>query len=169
MQRMEEIRVSGSAAFGNIALVEDAVSPTMPSSPQKIRDLTISAILSLFVALGLIFLGEQMDDRLKSGEEIESYLHLPELAVVPDFSGLLYEKGTIQKFLSSERSEDRLGGVLSLISQGKESAGGATPRAVPAARAGYVMEAFRSVRTALLYSRPAGAPRSVLFVSSVPA
>jgi polysaccharide biosynthesis transport protein len=168
MKRMQEISVSGSAPIANIALVEDAVPPTMPSSPQKIRDLTVSAILSLFVALGVIFLGEQMDDRLKSGEEIESYLHLPELAVVPDFTGLLSEKGAIQKFLSSERSEDRLGGVLSLISNGKDPAGGATPRVIPAARAGYVMEAFRSVRTALLYSRAGGAPRSVLFVSAVP-
>src|SRR5260370_5481802 len=131
MKRMQEINVSGSAPIANIALVEDAVPPTIPSSPKKIRDLTVSGILSLFVALGLIFVGEQMDDRLKNGEEIENYLHLPELAVVPDFSGLLYEKGAIQKFLSPERSEDRLSGVLSLISNGKYSGRGSTARAIP--------------------------------------
>lgn len=168
MKRMQEISVSGAAPIANIALVEDAVPPSGPTSPQKMRDLAVSAILSLFAALGLICIGEQMDDRLKSGEEIESYLHLPELAVVPDFSGLLNDKGTIQKFLSSQRSEDRLGGVLSLVTNGKQSAGGGAQKVIPAARAGNVMEAFRSIRTALLYSRAGGAPRSVLFVSAVP-
>jgi succinoglycan biosynthesis transport protein ExoP len=168
MKRMQEISVSGAAPIANIALVEDAVPPSAPTSPQKMRDLIVSAILSLFAALGLICIGEQMDDRLKSGEEIESYLHLPELAVVPDFSGLLNDKGTIQKFLSSQRPEDKLGGVLSLVSNGKNSANGAPAKVIPAARAGNVMEAFRSIRTALLYSRAGGAPRSVLFVSAVP-
>jgi polysaccharide biosynthesis transport protein len=168
MKRMQEISVSGAAPIANIALVEDAVLPSAPSSPQKVRDLVVSGILSLFVALGLICIGEQMDDRLKSGEEIESYLHLPELAVVPDFSGLLSEKGTIQKFLSAPRSEDRLSGVLSLVSKGKDSSEGAVPPIVSGPRAGNVMEAFRSIRTALLYSRAGGAPRSVLFVSAVP-
>jgi hypothetical protein len=103
-----------------------------------------------------------MDDRLKSGEEIESYLHLPELAVVPDFSSLLYDKGTIQKFLSAQRSDNHLGGVLSLVSNGKDSPDGTAKKVIPTARAGNVMEAFRSIRTALLYSRAGGAPRSVL-------
>ena len=54
-------------------------------------------------------------------KRFESYLHLPELAVVPDFSGLLSNQGGIQRFLSSRRFEHEIGDVLSLVGNGKHN------------------------------------------------
>ncbi len=164
LRRMQEISVDGAAPLPNIAVVEDAVAPSIPSSPQKIRNLAIGGILSLFVALGGVFVSEQLDDRFKNAEEIESYLRLPELAVVPDFSGLLSDQRGIQRFLSARHFEQEINGVLSLISNGKVT----KPRAINGPRAEDVTEAFRSIRTALLYSRAGGHPRSVLFTSAAP-
>ena len=168
LRRMQEISVDGAAPLPNIAIAEDAVAPPFPTSPQKIRDLAISGMVFLFVALGVVFVSEQLDDRFKNAEEIESYLHLPELAVVPDFSGLLSNQGGIQRFLSTRRFEHEINSVLSLIGNGKHLGKGGRARPINAPRPEDVMESFRSIRTALLYSRAGGPPRSVLFISAAP-
>jgi polysaccharide biosynthesis transport protein len=168
LRRMQEISVDGAAPLPNIAIAEDAVAPPFPTSPQKIRDLAISGMVFLFVALGVVFVSEQLDDRFKNAEEIESYLHLPELAVVPDFSGLLSNQGGIQRFLSTRRFEHEINSVLSLIGNGKHLGKGSRARTINAPRPEDVMESFRSIRTALLYSRAGGPPRSVLFISAAP-
>ena len=152
----------------NIALVQDAVPPPLPTNPQKILDLAISGTLLLFVALGVVFVSEQFDDRFKNAQDIENYLHLPELAVVPDFSGLLSNQKGIQRFLSARRFEQEINGVLALIGSGKHNGKSAQPQTINGPRAQDVTEAFRSIRMALLYSRAGGPPRSVLFTSAAP-
>jgi len=168
LRRMQEISVDGAAPLPNIAVAEDAVAPPFPTSPQKIHDLAISGMVFLFIALGAVFISEQLDDRFKSAEEIESYLHLPELAVVPDFSGLLSNQGGIQKFLSTRRFEHEISSVLSLIGGGKHHGKNSDARVINGPRPEDVMESFRSIRTSLLYSRAGGPPRSVLFISAAP-
>jgi succinoglycan biosynthesis transport protein ExoP len=168
LRRMQDISVDAAAPLPNIAISQDAVAPPFPTSPQKIADLAISGMVLLFVALGVVFVSEQLDDRFKNAEEIEKYLHLPELAVVPDFSGLLSDQGGIQRFLSARRFEQEIGSVLSAIGDGKHNGKGRNPRVISGARPEDVMESFRSIRTALLYSRAGGPPRSVLFISAAP-
>jgi capsular exopolysaccharide synthesis family protein len=168
LRRMQEINVDGAAPLPNIAVVEDAVPPPFPTNPEKIIDLAISGILYVFLALGFVFVSEQFDDRFKNATEIENYLHLPELAVVPDFSGLLPNQTGIQRFLSTRRFEREINGVLALIGNGKHNGKTNNPRVISGPRSEDVMESFRSIRTALLYSRAGGPPRSVLFVSAVP-
>ena len=168
LRRMQEINVDGAAPLPNIALVQDAVPPPLPTNPQKILDLAISGTLLLFVALGVVFVSEQFDDRFKNAQDIENYLHLPELAVVPDFSGLLSNQKGIQRFLSARRFEQEINGVLALIGSGKHNGKSAQPHTINGPRAQDVTEAFRSIRMALLYSRAGGPPRSVLFTSAAP-
>src|SRR5260370_7140943 len=50
--------------------------------------IVLSAVLGLTGAIGLAFFLEYLDDTLKTPEEIERYLRLPSLALVPDMHGL---------------------------------------------------------------------------------
>src|SRR5260370_33764403 len=56
------------------------------------ESVTTSAVLSLAGAVALAFLLEFLNNRLKTPEEVEQYLRLPNLAVVPVFS-YVEEKG----------------------------------------------------------------------------
>jgi succinoglycan biosynthesis transport protein ExoP len=155
LKRMNEIGVNGSAPVSNIELVEEAVPPPLPSLPQKAKALLIAGVGSGLLGIGLAFLIEQFDDRLKSAEEIQAYLHLPELAVVPDFTKL---NGRALQALPD--------GALGLLCQSGEPD-------VPAPvghrqHALDTLEAYKPLRNALLYSRAGGAPKTMLFVSAVP-
>ena len=70
LRRMQDISVDAAAPLPNIAVAQSAVPPPLPTNPQKIVDLAISGIVLLFVALGVVFVSEQLDDRFKNAEEI---------------------------------------------------------------------------------------------------
>jgi polysaccharide biosynthesis transport protein len=161
LQRMEEISVNGEAPLANIAVAESAVPPSFPSSPRKMMDLATSGLIAAIAAIGLIFALDRSDDRIKSPEEIETFLHLPELGIVPDLA----------RVLSNFQVRDALPnhgmtGVLSRLSNStadKPSKSDLTIR-----RQGDLMEIYRSIRTALMYSNAGGAPKTILFTSAVP-
>ena len=88
LQRMHQLSVENDAPMPNISIVEPAQVPPYPSTPKKLKDLTIAGLLAVVLGIGLSFVIEQSNDRLKSVEEIEHYLHLPELGIVPDFTKL---------------------------------------------------------------------------------
>jgi succinoglycan biosynthesis transport protein ExoP len=154
LKRMNEIGVNGSAPVSNIELVEQAVPPPLPSLPQKVRTLLIAGVGSGFLGIAMAFLFEQFDDRLKSAEEIQTYLRLPELAVLPDFTKL-----------NGRLLQAPPDGALGLLcyEAGTEAAPEAHRR-----HALDTLEAYKPLRNALLYSRAGGAPKSILFVSALP-
>ncbi len=159
LQRMQEISVNGEAPLPNIALAEAAVPPSLPSSPKRALDLAISGLIAAIASIGLIFFLDRSDDRIKSPEEIETFLHLPELGIIPDLARVL---GKPQVALPNHN----LTGALSRLSNSavdKPSKSDLTIR-----RPGDLMDIYRSIRTALMYSNAGGAPKTILFTSAVP-
>ena len=99
---------------------------------------------------------ERLDNTLKTPEEVEGYLGLPYLGIVPDFSGFINHRYAPRKLLHmlprilrSSVSKNE----LALVSSHH-------PRAV-------VTEAYRSVRTAILLSRAGEPPKTILFTSGM--
>jgi succinoglycan biosynthesis transport protein ExoP len=155
LKRMNEISVNGSAPVSNIDLVEQAVPPPLPSLPQKMKALLIVGIGSTLFGVALAFLFEQFDDRIKSAEELQTYLRLPELAILPDFAKV---NGRLAHPLSD-------GGLALLCHTGPE---GEFTDERHRRNALDTLEAYKPLRNALLYSRAGGAPKTILFVSAVP-
>jgi capsular polysaccharide biosynthesis protein len=81
-QVLSEI-VSEKFELENITIIDDAVVPTRPVSPRLRLNVAIAFVLGLMIALGLAFLLEYLDNTLKTGDDVEKYLKLPVLAVVP--------------------------------------------------------------------------------------
>jgi succinoglycan biosynthesis transport protein ExoP len=156
LKRMQEISVNGAAPLSNISVVEDAVPPPRPAVPRKGRWLALTLLLSSVCGLGLVFVLDQLDPRLRSDGEVERYLHLPQLGLVPDFSRI-----------SGRRNGQPLG-FSALFERngtgGKTKSNGHTERG----DAAYVIETYKTIRTSLLYSRAGGAPRIILFTSAGP-
>ena len=83
LQRYRELNASSGITASNIAVVDVAQVPTTASSPSFKRNVAIAFILGLAFACGLVFLRDQLDDRLRVPEDVESKVGLPLLGVIP--------------------------------------------------------------------------------------
>lgn len=81
--RGEQLRILASLQTGNAEVVQRAGVPTAASSPNPRRSGMIGGIFGLLLGLGLAFLLERLDRRIKDPEELSSTFELPLLAVVP--------------------------------------------------------------------------------------
>lgn len=155
--RMQQIEVGQQAPVSNINVVDHAAVPTLPSTPKKRRDLAISGLIALLFSLGLVFTLEHFDDRLKTVREAEEYLQLPALAVAPDFtkirSGSPRLRANLQSLVSSP--------LLAYLRK-------TTRMIVPIEHAAGKGDVYRSVRTALLFSKGEPPPKKVLVTSGIP-
>ena len=66
-----------------VNVVEEGNIPGGPSSPNVITNTLIGIILGVFLAVFLIFLKYALDDNIKKPEDIEKYLGLSVLTVIP--------------------------------------------------------------------------------------
>jgi succinoglycan biosynthesis transport protein ExoP len=140
---------SGAFRWTNAKLVDRAISPTVPSYPRTQRDLGIGLCMGLLMGLlGCVVL-ERLDNRLHTPDDVAVTLDLPTVGVVPDFRRLA--------------AAGAYGGLASaspeLPRTGREPVTLLHPASV-------VSEAYRSMRTNLMFSRPGAPPRSVLVTSS---
>jgi len=73
----------------NVQIVDKAVVPTNPEKPKKLLNIAIAFVLGLMVSIGIAFFIEYLDNTIKTPDDVEKYLELPVLAVIPD----IYEGG----------------------------------------------------------------------------
>jgi succinoglycan biosynthesis transport protein ExoP len=81
--RQQELLVDISLKRGDAELIADAKTPASAISPKPKRDSVLGALLGLLFGAGLTLLREQLNDKVRSPEEIESLTHLPLLAHLP--------------------------------------------------------------------------------------
>ena len=62
---------------------EEALLPSAPSSPNKSRNLVIGILLGVIIACGIIVLRYLTDDKIHSSEDVEKYIGLPCLGMLP--------------------------------------------------------------------------------------
>jgi polysaccharide biosynthesis transport protein len=85
LKRLKETTLTSALDTSNIRVVEPATVPTFPIRPRKRLIWTLSAIIGLGLGVGVAFLSESLDRRVRSPEDIERVLGVPILGVVPVF------------------------------------------------------------------------------------
>ena len=148
MQRLNELRVTnGDRAGSNVSTVEEARVPGAPIGPQRVRNIIVALMLSLGVGIGLAFLLDYLDDTLKSVEDVDRYIHLPTLALIP-----------------APREQRRL------LGRGAPPPDPASTTALALIEdvRSPVSEAYRHLRTSLLLSTAGQPPKTILVTSSQP-
>jgi uncharacterized protein involved in exopolysaccharide biosynthesis len=85
LKRLKETTLTSALDTSNIRVVEPATVPTFPIRPQKRLIWILSAIFGLALGVGVTFLAESLDRRVRSPEDIERVLGVPILGVVPVF------------------------------------------------------------------------------------
>lgn len=71
--------------MANINIIDLARIPTRPVSPNVGYNIFLSFIIGLLVALAVIFIVDFLDDTVKTSEDVEKYLNLKVLGIIPVF------------------------------------------------------------------------------------
>ncbi|MDQ3010209.1 MAG: polysaccharide biosynthesis tyrosine autokinase, partial [Acidobacteriota bacterium] len=163
LQSQKGVEVSAAGLMkSNIRIAELSPTPREAVGPKRMQNILLSALLSLIVGVGLVLFLDYLNNRIESVEDIDRYLHLPALGVIP--------------MLESPKKARRLLGKAAHTN----GSGGDSP--APFAVAGSesvlltnieanssVAESYRQFRTSLLLSSASHAPRTLLITSSQPA
>jgi capsular exopolysaccharide synthesis family protein len=81
--RLGQLQVLESLQTGNAELAQRATVPTSPSSPRIVLNTLLGAILGLILGIGLAFLLERLDRRVRDPHELEELFDRPVLTAVP--------------------------------------------------------------------------------------
>jgi capsular exopolysaccharide synthesis family protein len=163
--KQNEIQVSsqlGGLRTSNIKVVDRALVPPGPFTPNVRRNLLMALLVGLFGGLGLIFLVEYLDNTVKGPEDVEKLAGLPSLGIIP--------------YLSAESPRKRADVYGSHRSYGSEDAkaGDAPPevREIELINHLYpkfsIAEDYRTVRTSILFSHADSTPKTIAFTSTLP-
>lgn len=83
LKRTKEAGLSGGSEATNVHVLEEAVIPKTPVAPRKARNILLAAVVGLFLGLGLAFFLEYYDTSIRTPDEVDLYLGLPTVGVIP--------------------------------------------------------------------------------------
>ena len=81
--RQQEIQVDMSLKRGEAELIAEATTPSAPFAPKPKRDGLLGGFVGLLLGLGIAFVREQFDDRIRSSEDAERANGIPVIAELP--------------------------------------------------------------------------------------
>jgi len=149
LTRMKEANVSAGLGASNIRVIDPAVVPPEPVKPRVLLNLTLGLLAGVGLGVGLAFFQEYLDKTLKTPDDVEQYLRLPSLGVLPRFA------------IAGAKDAKHEEALLAAGSNGHHALAPGVqtdPQSV---------EAFRSLRTSVLLSA-SPVPRLILVTSALP-
>ncbi|MGH7396029.1 MAG: GumC family protein [Candidatus Rokuibacteriota bacterium] len=138
--RLKETRISGALLASNISIVDRAEPPVDPSRPRTALNLLVGGLIGIFGGIALAFFFEYLDTSIRDPREVEAMLRVPTLGMVPARAALV-----------EHRIEARSVGPFALVAHHATSS--------------VLAEAFRGVRTSVVYATPDQPPKTLLVTS----
>jgi uncharacterized protein involved in exopolysaccharide biosynthesis len=86
LKRMKETGVAGGLEDSNVRIIEEAAPPVVPIRPRKARNVALSIAAGLVLAFGVAFALEYLDTTVKTPDDVERYLGLSVIGIVPSFA-----------------------------------------------------------------------------------
>jgi capsular exopolysaccharide synthesis family protein len=148
VQRQREFQLASGDRSNEVSIATYSRLPKDPIGPQRFRNIFVAFLLSLVAGVGLAFLLDFLDDTVKSVDDVDRYLHLPALALIPAGRdrGRLIMGGPPQNPAPNDTT------ALAMISDARSP----------------IAEAYRHLRTSLLLSSAGQPPKTILVTSSQP-
>lgn len=78
-----DVRAQADYQRPDVRLVEWAVEPSAPASPNKVKNVSIGALLGLIIGIAIISFIEHCSTSLGTVEAVESFVRLPVLGTIP--------------------------------------------------------------------------------------
>ena len=86
------------AKVDGIEVIDTAVIPTSPISPNKTKNMMMAAIIAIVIGIFIVFLLDYLDNKIKTPEDIEACVGIPVLGTVH-----YYETGDKKKSKKNKR------------------------------------------------------------------
>lgn len=148
-QKEQELAIA-SGRPNNIKIQSNAVTPTSPIGPQRTRNIMVAMLIAFAAGVGLAFLLDYLDDSVRSSDDISRHLGLPTLALIP------------HQFASEKRK------LLPSASRNGPNAVQGSALITLDDRNSPMAEAYRHLRTSLLFSSAGKPPQTILVTSAQP-
>ncbi|HKG62210.1 MAG TPA: polysaccharide biosynthesis tyrosine autokinase [Pyrinomonadaceae bacterium] len=147
LQKQREVQIAQGDKGSEVRIENYSRLPGAPVGPARLRNVMIAFVLSLVAGIGLAFLLDFLDDTVKSLDDVDRYIHLPALAMIPASRG-----GTSLKGLPRPNAGASESTALALIDDARSP----------------IAESYRHLRTSLLLSSAGQPPKTILVTSSQP-
>jgi capsular exopolysaccharide synthesis family protein len=86
LKKHGEESATSSLGIGSVRIVDKATVPQAPYKPNIPINLGLGAVVGVLVGLSTMIVSEQLDDRIRSAHEVEVFLRLEVLSVIPKLS-----------------------------------------------------------------------------------
>ncbi|MDD5675388.1 MAG: polysaccharide biosynthesis tyrosine autokinase [Chitinivibrionales bacterium] len=154
LQKSEEERVRSASSSIGIKIIDVARMPLQAIPKNQASYYLLSVLFGLILGLGLAFLLEFNDTTIKSNEDIERYLQLAVLGTIPHITYNKKEDIEIHRQSSSRKGMTVSRYPRHLLNfEGRDSV---------------IAEAYRSLRTNLLFASPDNPLKTIAVTSSGP-
>lgn len=90
---MNEVQLGAELMTNNVSVLDNAMPPLSPIKPRKRANVMIGAMLGLMLGLGAVFFLDYLDNTIRTPEDVERYLGLSVLGVIPKMS----EQGLVSR------------------------------------------------------------------------
>jgi capsular exopolysaccharide synthesis family protein len=156
LQKTKQADIERHEQSRNVSIAQPATLGWMVG-PRRVRTILIALFLSLVLSIGLVYLLDHLDNRIKTVEDVNRYVRLPALGVIPAI-----EDRAPRQLLST--------GPLSADASGFKLAADPSNVTAMADRSGShsVAEAYRALRTSVLLAAAGRPPKTILVTSSQP-
>lgn len=146
-QKEQELAIS-SGRPDNLKISTGAIKPTDPIGPQRNRNIIVAFLISLAAGIGLAFLLDYLDDSIRTSDDVGRHLGLPTLALIP------HQVTSEKRKLALSAKNGNIATSMALVAlEDTRSA---------------MAEAYRHLRTSLLFSSAGKPPQTILVTSSQP-
>ena len=149
-QRQTEMQINSLDKSNHVGIVTPPVIPTMPIGPPRLSRIALAFLVSLMAGVGIALLINQFDNALNSVERITHCTYLPTLALIPSGNG--NRRSSLREKVFLRFGKKKPESALRLTNDLRS----------PAA------EAYRHLRSSLLFMAPNGSPRTILVTSGSP-
>jgi tyrosine-protein kinase Etk/Wzc len=148
--RLKEAEIAAAIDDSSVRVVDPAIAPDEPIWPKPMLSLLLGGLIGLSLGVGAAFGREHMDTSIHSREDLARVTGgIPVLGTIP----------RITQVTSANGGDRRVPGTAPALQS--RLVAGRDPRN-PAT------EAYRSLRTNIVFSRPERAPKTLVFTSPTP-
>ncbi|HEX7941767.1 MAG TPA: polysaccharide biosynthesis tyrosine autokinase, partial [Gemmatimonadaceae bacterium] len=154
-EELQKARLSEAATVGQVAIVDLAALPHIPVGTALVTKLIYGLLLGLFLGTGAALVTEHLNTAIRGRDDVEAVLQLPGLAVIPKFG----HRGAARRRLPGSRGAGKA--VERAPADELVSKTLVTVHDVHSVSA----EAYRSLRTKLLFSKAITSLKSIVVTS----
>ncbi|HUP88861.1 MAG TPA: polysaccharide biosynthesis tyrosine autokinase [Longimicrobiales bacterium] len=157
-QRMKEAQIASAILDPSVRVVDPAIEPLKPVSPNKPLDIVLALILGIALGGGIAFVRENLDTTIHTREQLQLETGtVPVLGLIPRIRDTVKATNGARRPLWKIRTPV----IASPELIRARLVAGRNPR-------GSASEAYRALRTNLAFAQPGKTPRTLVFTSAAP-